>query len=146
MVLEQQVLVATTSFGRNGLFYLLVLLHIMAALVGFGSIGFAGSYAAGAYLQDDRPEGAGQDPGGDPARLDDGRAQPEPEAVAVAAVEGEGEEAVPDYETALARYEAALSEFERSHADDASETYEPSETVDEPEQTGAPTGDAPGDG
>ena len=56
MVLALQLLVGTAGFGANALFYSLVFLHSVAALAGFGSIGFAGSYASGAYLPDDRPE------------------------------------------------------------------------------------------
>jgi hypothetical protein len=47
---EGQWLVAALSGGRAALFYSLVLLHAAAALVGFGSIGFAGTYASRAYL------------------------------------------------------------------------------------------------
>ena len=93
MVLALQLLLGTSGFGRNSLFYSLVFLHALAALAGFGSIGFAGTYAAGAYLPDDRPreadlqpasgsaqpEGAAHTrPEGPPAALDDGTAQPEP--------------------------------------------------------------------
>jgi hypothetical protein len=45
--------VAALSGGRAALFYALVLLHAAAALVGFGSIGFAGTYASRAYLPPD---------------------------------------------------------------------------------------------
>jgi hypothetical protein len=61
IVLALQLLLGTAGFGRNALFYSLVFLHALAALAGFGSIGFAGTYAAGAYLPDDRPQGPGQD-------------------------------------------------------------------------------------
>jgi hypothetical protein len=54
-VLEVQWLLASLSGGRAALFYVLVLLHVVSALVGFGSIGFAGIYASRAYLP--RPEG-----------------------------------------------------------------------------------------
>jgi hypothetical protein len=47
---EGQWLVAALSGGRAALFYSLVLLHAATALVGFGSIGFAGTYASRAYL------------------------------------------------------------------------------------------------
>ncbi|HUC15486.1 MAG TPA: hypothetical protein VMS00_13630 [Acidimicrobiales bacterium] len=53
-VLALQLLLGTTGFGRNALFYSLVFLHALAAIAGFGSIGFAGTYAANAYLPDDR--------------------------------------------------------------------------------------------
>jgi hypothetical protein len=52
-VAEGQWLVASLSGGRAALFYSLVLLHAVAALVGFGSIGFAGTYASRAYLPSD---------------------------------------------------------------------------------------------
>jgi hypothetical protein len=55
---EGQWLVAALSGGRAALFYSLVLLHAAAALVGFGSIGFAGTYASRAYLPPEDP-GAG---------------------------------------------------------------------------------------
>jgi hypothetical protein len=48
-------LVATLSGGRAALFYSLVAVHAVAALVGFGSIGFAGTYASRAYLPPDEP-------------------------------------------------------------------------------------------
>lgn len=47
-------LVANLSGGQEALFYPLILLHAVAALVGFGSIGFAGTYASRAYLPSDR--------------------------------------------------------------------------------------------
>jgi hypothetical protein len=50
---EGQWLVAALSGGRAAVFYTLVLLHAAAALVGFGSIGFAGTYASRAYLPPD---------------------------------------------------------------------------------------------
>ncbi len=56
---EGQWLVATLSGGRAALFYSLVALHAVAALVGFGSIGFAGTYASRAHLPGDEPEPAG---------------------------------------------------------------------------------------
>ena len=62
IVLALQLLLGTASFGRNALFYSLVFLHALAALAGFGSIGFAGTYAANAYLPDDRRQGAGPQP------------------------------------------------------------------------------------
>jgi hypothetical protein len=49
-VLEGQWLVAALSGGRAALFYVLILVHAVSALVGFGSIGFAGTYASRAYL------------------------------------------------------------------------------------------------
>jgi hypothetical protein len=52
-VAKGQWLVASLSGGRAALFYSLVLLHAVAALVGFGSIGFAGTYASRAYLPPD---------------------------------------------------------------------------------------------
>lgn len=59
---EGQWLVATLSGGRAALFYSLVALHAVAALVGFGSIGFAGTYASRACLPGDEPaELAGPD-------------------------------------------------------------------------------------
>jgi hypothetical protein len=64
MVLALQLLLGTAGFGRNALFYSLVFLHALAALAGFGSIGFAGTYAAGAYLPGDRPDGTGPEPAG----------------------------------------------------------------------------------
>lgn len=59
---EGQWLMAALSGGRAALFYSLVLLHAAAALVGFGSIGFAGTYAARAYLppEDARAGASGQ--------------------------------------------------------------------------------------
>ena len=59
---EGQWLVAALSGGRAALFYSLVLLHAAAALVGFGSIGFAGTYASRAYLppEDARAGASGQ--------------------------------------------------------------------------------------
>jgi hypothetical protein len=54
-VLEAQRLLASLSGGRAVLFYALVLLHAVCALVGFGSIGFAGTYASRAYLPEDGP-------------------------------------------------------------------------------------------
>jgi hypothetical protein len=47
-------LVASLSGGQAALFYPLILLHAVAALVGFGSVGFAGTYASRAYLSSDR--------------------------------------------------------------------------------------------
>jgi hypothetical protein len=67
-VLALQLLLGTASFGRNALFYSLVFLHALAALAGFGSIGFAGTYAANAYLPDDRPEGTEPQPASPPAQ------------------------------------------------------------------------------
>ena len=68
IVLALQLLLGTAGFGRNALFYSLVFLHALAALAGFGSIGFAGTYAANAYLPDDRPQGAGSQPASAPAQ------------------------------------------------------------------------------
>ncbi|HXW81782.1 MAG TPA: hypothetical protein VEJ84_19920 [Acidimicrobiales bacterium] len=45
-----QLLVASVSTWRDALFYGLVFTHAVAALVGFGSIGFAGTYASRAFL------------------------------------------------------------------------------------------------
>jgi hypothetical protein len=66
-VAEGQWLVANLSGGRAALFYSLVLLHAVTALVGFGSIGFAGTYASRAYLPadanlppDEPPSGASE--------------------------------------------------------------------------------------
>jgi hypothetical protein len=123
MVLALQLLLGTAGFGRNALFYFLVFLHALAALAGFGSIGFAGTYAAGAYLPDDRPRDVVPEPGGRPAQpegaapsqLVDGTAQPEPGEPGRAEVAPtESAPAVPDYETALHQYHAALHEFETS--------------------------------
>jgi hypothetical protein len=44
LILVQPVLAASGA-GSNALFYTLLVLHVAAALTGFGSIGFAGSYA-----------------------------------------------------------------------------------------------------
>ena len=143
IVLALQLLLGTASFGRNALFYSLVFLHALAALAGFGSIGFAGTYAANAYLPDDRPQGAGPQPASPPARpvsapahlasapaqTPDGTAEPEPAAVGPAEVAtgavgpteagaAETGPAVPDYETALIKYQAALREFETSDQED----------------------------
>ncbi len=52
-MLEAHRLLASLSGGRAVLFYALVLLHAVCALVGFGSIGFAGTYASRAYLPAD---------------------------------------------------------------------------------------------
>jgi hypothetical protein len=77
-----QLLVATVSTWRDALFYGLVFTHAVAALVGFGSIGFAGTYASRAFLPSkpylrraadqkgdgrsgDGLSGAGLDPAGD---------------------------------------------------------------------------------
>jgi hypothetical protein len=49
-LLEGQWLVASLSGGRAALFYVLVAMHAVSALVGFGSIGFAGTYASRAFL------------------------------------------------------------------------------------------------
>jgi hypothetical protein len=59
-------LVASLTGGRAALFYSLVLLHAVAALVGFASIGFAGTYAARAFLPGDEasPGAGGQEPSG----------------------------------------------------------------------------------
>jgi hypothetical protein len=38
-------MLAASGAGSNGLFYALLVLHVAAALTGFGSIGFAGTYA-----------------------------------------------------------------------------------------------------
>jgi hypothetical protein len=66
---EGQWLVAALSGGRAALFYSLVLLHAAAALVGFGSIGFAGTYASRAYLPpEDRGTGASGPGAGRPTR------------------------------------------------------------------------------
>ena len=75
MVLALQLLLGTAGFGRNALFYSLVFLHALAALAGFGSIGFAGTYAAGAYLPGDRPEGTDAEPAGGPAGEQDAEAE-----------------------------------------------------------------------
>jgi hypothetical protein len=106
-VLALQLLLGTASFGRNALFYSLVFLHALAALGGFGSIGFAGTYAANAYLPDDRPQGAGPQPASPsaqpasappqlarapahlasaPVQTPDGTAEPEPAALGPADV------------------------------------------------------------
>jgi hypothetical protein len=135
MVLALQLLLGTAGLGRNGLFYSLVFLHALAALAGFGSIGFAGTYAAGAYLPDDRPPGVDLQPAsgpGDPGRAADARphgapAQPadgtaQSEAgdpVQAVVVPAESAPAVPDYETALRQYHAALRDFEASDPQDA---------------------------
>ncbi len=127
IVLALQLILGTAGFGRNALFYSLVFLHALAALAGFGSIGFAGTYAANAYLPDDRPKGADPQPASlpaqpasAPAKPADVTAQPEPAALGPAEV-AKGEAgpaepgtAVPDYETALLKYQAALREFETS--------------------------------
>jgi hypothetical protein len=63
IVLEGQWLVASLSGGRAALFYSLVLLHAVAALVGFGSIGFAGTYASRAYLPADEATSGASEPG-----------------------------------------------------------------------------------
>jgi len=119
MVPALQLLLGTAGFGRDALFYSLVFLHALAALVGFGSIGFAGTYAASAYLPSDRPQGANQEPASAPVQPADGTAQPEPAPLAPPEVGT----AVPDYETALLKYQAALREFEMSGPeDDASQT------------------------
>ncbi len=124
MVLALQLLVGTAGFGANALFYSLVFLHALAALAGFGSIGFAGTYASGAYLPDDLPRAADREPASRPAQPQSGpaqpvgapgrpggeTAQPEPGELGGAKVA----ETVPDYETALRQYEAALREFEAS--------------------------------
>ncbi len=60
---EVQWLVAALSGGRAALFYSLVLLHAAAALVGFGSIGFAGTYASRAYLPAEDARAGGSEPG-----------------------------------------------------------------------------------
>ena len=134
-VLALQLLLGTASFGRNALFYSLVFLHALAALAGFGSIGFAGTYAANAYLPDDRPQGANPQPASPPARpasapahlasapaqAPDGTAEAEPGALGPAEVgPAEAGPAVPDYETALIKYQAALREFETSDQEDES--------------------------
>ena len=138
MVLALQLLLGTAGLGRNGLFYSLVFLHALAALAGFGSIGFAGTYAAGAYLPDDRPPGvdlqpasgppgpggpagpAGTRPGGAPPQPADGTAQPEAgDPMQAEVVPAESAPAVPDYETALRQYHAALRDFEASDPEDA---------------------------
>jgi hypothetical protein len=135
MVLALQLLLGTAGFGRNGLFYSLVFLHALAALAGFGSIGFAGTYAAGAYLPDSRPlgldlqpdsgpegpEGAADGrPDAAPAEPADETAQPEAgDPGQVEVVPAESAPAVPDYETALRQYHAALRDFEASDSEDA---------------------------
>jgi hypothetical protein len=154
MVLALQLLLGTAGFGRNALFYSLVILHALAALAGFGSIGFAGTYAAGAYLPDDRPRSADPEPASAPPEAEgtpsqpegapaqpvsvptqpaDGTVQPEPGELGAAEVGG----TVPDYETALRQYQAVLREFEASERQgEASETVgEPSGTVDEASRT-----------
>jgi hypothetical protein len=75
-VLEAQRLLASVSGGRAVLFYALVLLHAVCALVGFGSIGFAGTYASRAYLPEDaeKPGPSGQTP----VPSEQGPAPPEP--------------------------------------------------------------------
>jgi hypothetical protein len=55
-------LVASLTGGRAALFYTLVLLHAAAALVGFGSIGFGGTYASRAYLPSDRSRPGAAEP------------------------------------------------------------------------------------
>jgi hypothetical protein len=161
MVLALQLLLGTAGFGRNALFYSLVFLHALAALAGFGSIGFAGTYAANAYLPDDRPDGAGPQPASPPAQPvsapaqpasapaqpADGTAQPEPAALgpaevatgAVGAAEtgpaetgpAEVGTAVPDYETALLKYQAALREFETSDQEEEASGDEASGKLDQ---------------
>jgi len=46
MVLTGQFLVAVAGKGSDALFFPLVFLHVVAALAGFGSVGFAGTYAS----------------------------------------------------------------------------------------------------
>ena len=58
-ILVQPVL-AVSGAGSNALFYTLLVLHVAAALTGFGSIGFAGTYA-GRAAQLSAPDG-GADP------------------------------------------------------------------------------------
>jgi hypothetical protein len=57
--------------GSEGLFYTLLVLHVAAALTGFGSIGFAGTYAARAAQlvapAGRRAAGSGAPPPGPPA-------------------------------------------------------------------------------
>jgi hypothetical protein len=161
-VLALQLLLGTAGFGRNSLFYSLVFLHALAALAGFGSIGFAGTYAAGAYLPGDRPGDEVLEPASGPAgpvgpTAPGGLAGPEGTAVAQPADEtaqpgvgdaGRGEvvpaesapaaPAVPDYETALRQYHAALHEFETSDLED-----EGPATVG---QAPGPVGQVPGPG
>ena len=76
IVLALQLLLGTAGFGRNALFYSLVFLHALAALAGFGSIGFAGTYAANAYLPDDRPRGTDPQPASAPAQPASAPSQP----------------------------------------------------------------------
>jgi hypothetical protein len=117
-VLALQLVLGSAGFGRDTLFYSLVFLHALAALAGFGSIGFAGTYAAGAYLPWDRPQDLASQPV-------DGTVQLEPSELAQAeVVPAESGPAVPDYETALLQYHAALREFETSDLED-----EPSEPI-----------------
>ena len=60
-------LVASLTGGRAALFYTLVLLHAAAALVGFGSIGFGGTYASRAYLPSDRSRPGAPEPASGPS-------------------------------------------------------------------------------
>ena len=83
---EGQWLVAALSGGRAALFYSLVLLHAATALVGFGSIGFAGTYASRAYLPPEPhlpPEDADQ------GALEPGSARPPGTEVTGQAVTGQ---------------------------------------------------------
>ena len=145
-VLALQLLLGTASFGRNALFYSLVFLHALAALAGFGSIGFAGTYAANAYLPDDRPQGAGPQPASPPAQPasppEQPASPPAQPASPPAHPAAETGTAVPDYETALINYQAALREFETS--DQEEETSGDQALADET-STDKPSGDeAPG--
>jgi hypothetical protein len=139
IVLALQLLLGSAGFGRNALFYSLVFLHALAALAGFGSIGFAGTYAANAYLPDDRPHevdlqpaSAPAQPASAPAQPADGTAQPELAALGPAeAGPAEAGPAVPDYETALIKYQAALREFVTSDREDEASGDEMSGKLDQ---------------
>jgi hypothetical protein len=94
-VREGQWLVATLSGGRAALFYSLVALHAVAALVGFGSIGFAGTYASRAYLPRDEPEPVEPDEPDEPDERAPGPPEParaRPTSTEVAERESETEE------------------------------------------------------
>ncbi len=161
IVLALQLLLGTAGFGRNALFYSLVFLHALAALAGFGSIGFAGTYAANAYLPDDRLQGTDPQPAGPPAQPASATAQtgsahtgPAEAATAEAATAEAGTAqtgpAVPDYETALIKYQAALREFETSDQEDEASRDETSGRFDQPsgtvdDGTTGPAGEVPSD-
>ena len=83
------------SNGSDALFYPLVFLHIISALAGFGSIGFAGTYASRAANLATAPDGERRPPGAGVPEDDPGGASRGEKGHSLVAAAGAGQERGP---------------------------------------------------